>query len=174
MKCVKCCLKTENDCLKTQTKHPLSFLKIHFFIMHFLKNQLFHYALLQKALTLNIQENYSTWKTFPPFFINPSSLLWIKKQKNPLSLLSLSSPALSLNLYGLWIIAVGWHGLQHVGFVGRATAPSQGRGRLMVAWLGSCNDSAGSHQCLGSFFFCGWGGGVAVVGWFVIGCFYLG
>ena len=24
LKCVKCCLKTENDCLKTQTKHPLS------------------------------------------------------------------------------------------------------------------------------------------------------
>ena len=23
-KCVKCCLKTENGCLKTQTKHPLS------------------------------------------------------------------------------------------------------------------------------------------------------
>ena len=27
----------------------LSFLKMHFFIMHFLKTQLFHYALLQKA-----------------------------------------------------------------------------------------------------------------------------
>ena len=23
LKCVKCCLKTENSCLKTQTKHPL-------------------------------------------------------------------------------------------------------------------------------------------------------
>ena len=23
-KCVKCCLKTENDCLKIQTKHPLN------------------------------------------------------------------------------------------------------------------------------------------------------
>ena len=23
LKCVKCCLKTENDCLKTQTKHPV-------------------------------------------------------------------------------------------------------------------------------------------------------
>ena len=23
-KCVKCCLKTENGCLKTQTKHPLN------------------------------------------------------------------------------------------------------------------------------------------------------
>ena len=25
LKCVKCCLKTENGCLKTQTKHPLNF-----------------------------------------------------------------------------------------------------------------------------------------------------
>ena len=24
LKCMKCCLKTKNDCLKTQTKHPLS------------------------------------------------------------------------------------------------------------------------------------------------------
>ena len=24
LKCVKCCLKTENDCLKSQTKHPLN------------------------------------------------------------------------------------------------------------------------------------------------------
>ena len=24
LKCVKCCLKTENGCLKTQTKHPLT------------------------------------------------------------------------------------------------------------------------------------------------------
>ena len=23
LKCVKCCLKTENGCLKSQTKHPL-------------------------------------------------------------------------------------------------------------------------------------------------------
>ena len=26
-KCMKCYLKTKNSCLKTQTKHPLSFLK---------------------------------------------------------------------------------------------------------------------------------------------------
>ena len=32
LKCVKCCLKTENGCLKTQTKHPLSFLKKRFSI----------------------------------------------------------------------------------------------------------------------------------------------
>ena len=24
LKCVKCCLKTENGCLKSQTKHPLN------------------------------------------------------------------------------------------------------------------------------------------------------
>ena len=28
LKCVKCCLKTENSCLKTQTKHPLVFKKL--------------------------------------------------------------------------------------------------------------------------------------------------
>ena len=27
LKCVKCCLKIENCCLKSQTKHPLIFLK---------------------------------------------------------------------------------------------------------------------------------------------------
>ena len=28
LKCVKCCLKTENGCLKTQTKHPRNLWKI--------------------------------------------------------------------------------------------------------------------------------------------------
>ena len=31
LKCVKCCLKTENDCLKIQTKHPLGFFFFFFF-----------------------------------------------------------------------------------------------------------------------------------------------
>ena len=31
LKCVKCCLKTENGCLKTQTKHPLSACLVHMF-----------------------------------------------------------------------------------------------------------------------------------------------
>ena len=28
LKCVKCCLKTENGCLKSQTKHPLEYFNI--------------------------------------------------------------------------------------------------------------------------------------------------
>ena len=38
LKWVKCCLKTENGCLKTQTKHPLNIPVIYIFHIHYKEN----------------------------------------------------------------------------------------------------------------------------------------
>lgn len=140
------------------------------------------FKILQKLQSLlNIQENYSTCKTFLPFFINPFLSSLNKETEKP-SLFAL--PLLSCTLIEfVWVVDhrhwVAW--VAACRFVGRATAPSQGRGRLlMVAWLGSCNDSAGSHQCLGSFFF--WLGWWRCSGWVIrnwvflswLSCFFVG
>ena len=44
LKCVKCCLKTENGCLKTQTKHPLKLLRLLYWnrILEFILFKMYH------------------------------------------------------------------------------------------------------------------------------------
>lgn len=133
------------------------------------------FKILQKLQSLlNIQENYSTCKTFLPFLINPFLSSLNKETEKP-SLFAL--PLLSCTLIEfVWVVDhrhwVAW--VAACRFVGRATAPSQGRGGCWW-WLGlgHATTQQGAINAWVVFFF-GWGGGVAVVGWFVIGCFYLG
>ena len=69
LKCVKCCLKIENGCLKSQTKHPLS--------------------------TVVSRLRYSTHMTQPYFFIAHT----MEPPFSYYVLMTLSSPAMTLLIF---------------------------------------------------------------------------
>ena len=62
-KCVKCCLKTENGCLKTQTKHPLKFYVAWFFFFFYQMILLMCFARCFNRLELNCIFEWNSWSS---------------------------------------------------------------------------------------------------------------